>query len=253
MNTEEQYDLIERYLDKQMTEEETIAFEQLLEKDADLKEQLELHQQMAATLKGEKIHQLRAVLAETDRNWQSGDKSEEVKIRPINFRRIIAIAATVLILVLAYQFIFSGGGSVPSEQLFADHFQPYQMLLSQRDITEDEKNVLLEKAISAYAKQDFQNASDAFEQLSQSEPENSSYLFYQAIAQLGAQKNVEAIARFEIIMANENHPFKEQARWYMALAYLKKGNADKTKDLLTTIQLGQFKYKEAQEVLKGLK
>jgi tetratricopeptide (TPR) repeat protein len=252
MNTEEKYDLIEKYLDQRMTAEERYEFEQLLENDPVMKMEFELHQQVGDTLKGEKIHQLRDVLKETDNKWGMKDNAQKMKTRTINFRRIITIAATVLLFVMAYQFFFSSGGSISNEQLFADNFQPYQMLLSQRTLSEEEKDVILENAISAYTKGDFQDASKAFQELVQNDPEDISYQFYLAVANLGAENNEVAITTFTEIITAENNPFKEQSQWYLALAYLQNENTENAKKSLKEIQSGQFKYAEAQQILKEL-
>lgn len=253
MNTEEKYNLIEKYLDQKMTEAARIAFEKLVEKDADLKEELALHKQVAATLKGEKVHEFRKVLNETDKNWKSNEAAPKVKAKTINFRRIIAIAAAVLFFVLAYQFFFSGGEQLPNEQLFADNFQPYQMLLSQRDLSNEGKNALLENAISAYSKGDFQNASLAFQQLSENIPEDISFRFYRAVAELAAKNSDSAIVLFGAINAIQDHPFKEQTRWYLSLAYLQKGDSESAANLLKEIRSGQFKYAQAQQILQQMK
>jgi hypothetical protein len=155
MNTEEKYDLIEKYLHQKMTEEEQRDFEQQIEKNPLLKLEVDLHQDIGESLKGEKIHQFRNVLKETDKNWGTKKNDQKLKIRSINFRRVMAIAATVLLLVMAYQVFFSGDSALSNEQLFADNFQPYQMLLSQRSISEKDKNEVLENAISASSKSPF--------------------------------------------------------------------------------------------------
>ena len=253
MNAEEKYDLIERYLDQQMTEVEKADFEKLLEKDAELKEELGLHQQITTSLKGEKIHEFRHVLKETDQNWKSVEAVPNTKVKKINFRRVIAIAATVLLLIMAYQFFFVGGGQRSNDQLFADNFQPYQMLLSQRDISKEDINTLLEKAISTYTKGDFQNASLAFQQLAENDPEDISYSFYQAVSELGAKNSDEAIALFNGILAAGEHSFVEQSRWYLALAYMQKGDTMKAEKVLKEIRSGQFKYAEAKQLLEKLK
>ena len=252
MNTKERYDLIEKYLDQKMSTGERQQFEEQLKNDPALKEELELHRQVSATLKGEKVHELRSILTDVDKNWGTEKTSQKGVARTINFRRVIAIAATVLLLVMAYQMFFIGGQSISNEQLFADNFQPYQMLLSQRNLSAEEKNATLENAISAYSKGDFQTASDAFQLLSENEPDDISYQFYSAVAQLGAEKNETAITIFSNIISTQSNPFKEQSQWYLALAYLQIEKTDDATKALQTIQKGQYKHKEAQQILKQL-
>lgn len=250
MNAAKKYKLIEKYLEHKMSSIEREQFEEQIKNDPGLKEELELHRQMGTTLKGEKIHELRSVLKDVDENWVEEKSNQKSMDRTINFRRIFAVAATVMLLVLAYQFFFSDDSVVSGEQLFADNFQPYQMLLSQRNLSIEEKNVVLENAISTYSKGDFDNASKSFQQLSLDDPEDISYQFYQAVAALGAEDSENAIASFKKIVSTTNHPFMEQSRWYLSLAYLQLGDVENAKKTLNKIQSGQFKYEETQQILR---
>ena len=251
MNTEEKYNLIEKYLGQKMSAEEREKFEAEIENDPVLKQELKLHQEVSTTLKGEKIHEFRSVLAEVDQNWGPKKNEEKGKVRGINFRRVLAIAATVLLLVVSYLVLFTGRESLSSDQLFADNFQPYQMLLSQRNISAEEKNLLLESAIAAYSNGNFQNASSTFEQLLQSEPENISYKFYRAVSAIGANDNDTAIQLLNDIIAASDHPFTEQSQWYLGLAYLQKGDMKKASTVFNEIGAGQYKYEAAKQVLKN--
>ena len=251
MNTEEKYNLIEKYLGQKMSAEERERFEAEIESDPIFKQELELHQEVATTLKGEKIHELRSVLTEVNQSWGTKKNEKKGKVRVINFRKVLAIAAVVLLLVVSYQVLFTGRASLSSEQLFADNFQPYQMLLSQRNISAEEKNLLLEAAIAAYSNGNFQNASTTFEQLIQLEPANISYQFYRAVSAIGANDNDTAIQLLKEIIAASDHPFTEQSQWYLGLAYLQKGDMEKASAAFNEIGTGQYKYEEAKQILKN--
>ncbi len=70
MTDEQKYDLIERYLDQQLSASERSDFERKLENDPALREELELHQQLAETLGGTEVHQFRAELKAINQRWQ---------------------------------------------------------------------------------------------------------------------------------------------------------------------------------------
>ena len=72
----------------------------------------------------------------------------------------------------------------------------------------------------------------AFQQLSQNDPNDISYQFYLAVAQLGAKENDASITLFQKIIATENHPFKEQSQWYLALAFLQNNNIESAKKII---------------------
>ena len=100
MDNEKKQERIERYLNGKLSSQEKTAFENNLAQDADLKREVTLQQELANTLKGEKIHQFRNVLQEVDANW----KPEQGRVRRLNIPRLSAIAAAFLVLIIAYRF-----------------------------------------------------------------------------------------------------------------------------------------------------
>ena len=56
---------------------------------------------------------------------------------------------------------------------------------------------------------------------------------------------------FEQVLARKGR-FTEESQWYLALAYLQKGDQVKAKDQLQAIQPEAFQYKAAQDILRAL-
>jgi tetratricopeptide (TPR) repeat protein len=251
MNLEEKYTLIEKYLAEEMQGEELKNFEAQLQTDDKLKEELGLHRQVAETLKGEKVHELRNVLNDIDENWNVSTKKDSAKIVKFNFRRILTIAAAVALLVIGYQWLTNS--NLPSEELYASNFETYPMLLNQRSAEENNASpVTYNNAITFYNKKEFTQAEAAFSKLLQDQPDNVSFQFYQANILLASQNAAAAIPIFQKIIDGNNPLFEEQARWYLSLAYLQLDQKGNAKALLEKIQDGQFKSKEASSILKQL-
>ncbi len=249
MNLEEKYTLIETYLAGELQGEELNAFEEKLAVDSSLQDELNLHREVSETLKGEKVHHLRNVLKEVDQNWEGDAKKKSGKVFPFNFRRMISIAAAVAMLFVAYQW-FSNNNTSPQD-LYAAHFEPYPMVLNQRSIDEStaDNDALYNNMISFYAKKQNKEALNAFEQLIEKQPDNISFLFYKANILLAENKTTEPIAIFQKIIAQGNPLFIEQARWYLAMAYLQSNKKELAKAELAKIEKGQFKWKEASEIV----
>ena len=219
MNLEEKYTLIEKYLAEEMQGEELKEFEIQLQSDPELKEELNLHRQVAETLKGEKIHQLRNVLNDVEKNWEAPTKKDSTKIVKFNFRKVLTIAAAVTLLIIGYQWFTNI--NLSSEELYAANFETYPMLLNQRSVDENTANLeSYNNAITFYSKGQNQEALVAFEELIQVQPDNITYQFYQANLLLSEKKSGEAIPIFQKILAGDHPLFEEQARWYLALAFL---------------------------------
>ena len=130
MKNEKKYDLIESYLSGELSGEDLRNFEDQLKNDSDLQGELELHQQVADTLKGEKVHDLRQVLKDVDKGWKNKPEKNQSKRFSLNYYRMSAVAAVLLLLVVAYQFFFPLGNS----DLDPNYFETYPMRLTERSI-----------------------------------------------------------------------------------------------------------------------
>lgn len=252
MNSEEKYTLIEKYLAEELEGKDLTTFEAQLQTDAELKEELTLHRQITDTLKGQKVHDLRNVLKEVDQNWDdSSKKSKSAKIVKFNFRKILSVAAAIVLLFIGYQWFFNN--DLSTQEIYASNFEPYPMLLDQRSIDEDgSPSITLNKAISFYSNKENAAATAAFQQLLESDPENIIYIFYLANSHLANQEAKKAVPYFEKIITLDDPSFVEQSRWYLALAYLQKNNKENAKAILEKIQKGQYHFREAQNILNNL-
>ncbi|MEM6698220.1 MAG: tetratricopeptide repeat protein [Bacteroidota bacterium] len=250
MNPQEKYTLIEKYLAEEMRGEELENFEAQLQVDEALRDELELHQQISETLKGEKVHELRSVLKEVNQNWEDGSKKESARVIQFNLKRILTIAAAVVLLFFAYQFLMPS--NLSSQEIYATHFEPYPMLLNQRSIDQKtDDQATYNNAISFYTKQQYPEALTAFEKLLATQPDNITYQFYQANILLADNKAEQAIPVFQKILDGDHPNFEEQARWYLAMAHLQREDLKNAKALLEKIEAGQYKSKEATKILKS--
>ncbi|MBI1223830.1 MAG: hypothetical protein GC192_01220 [Bacteroidetes bacterium] len=247
MDNNAKYDLIENYIANDMTPVEREQFEQ----DAELMEATKLHEALAETLKGEKIHAFRNALNAVDSQWENPAKTKpSAKFIPLKIKRLLAVAASVALLVLAWHFFHPAS----PQTLFSDNFQPYQMVLNQRSVGEGsaEKTALENTAIKRYAANDFANAAISFRQLMATEPDNIAYQFYYAMSLLGSGEANNAIPVFEKIMDTPGHLFMEQSRWYLSLAYLKNGEKEAAISSFKFIQAGQYNFTEKEQLLQEL-
>ena len=126
------------------------------------------------------------------------------------------------------------------------------MLLTSRSSDENQVNEQLNQAISAYQNQDFESAATGFSEITEVNPDNLSYLFYQAVSLLESQKATEAIPVFQALLSQPKHTLSEQSQWYLALAYLQQEDTVNVKKHLEGIEEGEFKYEEAQTLLTKL-
>lgn len=253
MTEEQKYDLIERYLAGDLAVAAKEKFEQQLQTDADLQATLALHRQVAESLKGEKVHQFRAALQAVDQDWQAPETQKDKPKKVFSLSRMISLAAAILLLVFAYQVWWSTP-KVSSSDLFAANFQTYKMVLNQRSVEERDSLYapMLQSAAAAYEQRDFETAAKQFAQLQTARPDILAFQFYRAISALALKDNALAVSLLEKLQVQERHLFSEQSQWYLALAYLQKGETAKARKSLLGIKKGTYQYAAAQEILSRL-
>lgn len=247
MNDEATYQLIEQYLGGELSGSEKEAFEQRLKDDPDFALETSLHRQLHERLAGEKIHELRAVLKEVDNEWE-----DTTRVRKLFPARWMYVAAAVVLVLIASVLYFNRSRPAVPEELFAQNFEPYQMVLNQRSSRENED--LLNAAINAYERGDFEQAVEKFTALSSVDSLGMAPEFYTAISWLALQQADKAIAPLESIAGQNQSLLSEQARWYLAMAYLSGGNKNSARKVLAEIQgyKRHFKQEEARILLEKL-
>lgn len=253
MDKIEKYELIERYLANEMADHEHRAFEDQLNDNKALFDEFLIHKELDSLLSNEDLHKFLDTVHQTDARWTRPSKKNNTSFIQLNARLILGIAASLLIVIFSWQFLFVSGDSSSSSQLFADYYEPYQIVLSQRSESQSSGHVaLFNQAIQDYADGDYTSAADAFRQLQTMETENVSYKFYFAVSLLSSDNAPEAIDILEELLETPNHFFTEQSRWYLAMAYISTNDRNSAVEVLQSISPGQFQYTKSRDIITEL-
>lgn len=176
-------------------------------------------------------------------------KRELKKHRPFSRNSVfLYIAASVVILLtLSVAGYFYMKPKSP-EALFQQHFYAYQNILTTKSSTNSE----LMRAMLYYELEDYEGAQPLFQNVLAHEPHNYAAMFYYANANLVTGKTEQAISLLEQCITSE-HPFREVAQWYLALAYLRQAEIQKARSLLLNLKAtGDFYGTKAGELLSEL-
>lgn len=253
MKKENKYNLIEQYLAGNLSEQERSDFEKEIRKSDDLRAEIQLHREIAEVTAGEKFNELRDVLKNTDANWKT-DSSIRPGGKIVTFKMIIrAIAATAVLLLGTMFWYVSSVSSISSDRLFSSNFEPYEMVLTQRSGgANSETENKWDYAISKYAAGDFEEAKNQFALLGKQEQEKHLPLLklYEGVSALAVGESDPAINAFQPLLSEPL--LKEQARWYLGLTYLQKGDTENAKINFQEIQKGAYKFKESQKIISRL-
>ncbi len=148
-----------------------------------------------------------------------------------NFRKIIfwIIAGGILLLSLLW---FLKPNDHKIEQLYAQHYAPYELKMQSRDTDTD---TLWIAAQALYKDKAYAKALPLFEALLEKQPTN-------ILAQLGAgtclleiNEPSKAIRYFDRILNSNDVLYKDQAQWYNGMAYLKLNDVEAAKKIFEAL------------------
>lgn len=132
------------------------------------------------------------------------------------------IAASILIIagVVAYLFI---GNNNTNEKLFAMYFKPDPGLVTAMGTSTE---YAFDKAMIDYKTGHYKEAITAWQTLLSENKSSDTLHYFIGCAYLADEQAASSIPLLEKVVSG-NNVFKQDAYWYLALAYLKQGNKDK--------------------------
>ncbi len=167
----------------------------------------------------------------------------------LKLKWLFPLAAVAAVALLAYFILPGSSDHINAKQLFATYFEPYDMILTQRD--GNILNKTLEEATKAYQNGDYLIAFEKFEDLQKAKQGDPLINLYTGICALSINETEKAMIAFESIL---DHPeLIEHAQWYLALSYLKAGETNKAKSVLEELDLDNTFYdSKVTELLQQL-
>ena len=188
-----------------------------------------------------KILELCDILKEID--------TSNYKEKPGNRKLFYRIAATIIILLSIGTILYFMNVAKPdAQQLFADYYKPYPNVVT----VKGSNDKLLSAGMYYYDIAKYDSAIMFYDKILEDNTQNTEVLFYKGICLLATDKQDEATGIFNEITQDNKSPFKDQAKWYLALAYIKEGNSVKAKEVLSGISKGSSNYEKAKKLLRQL-
>ncbi|BDS10185.1 tetratricopeptide repeat protein [Aureispira anguillae] len=254
MTEEQQFEQIERYLNQQLTKEETKAFEQLIAKDSALAQEVTLHQEMAAFLSDQQAFDLEKKLSAIGEDFSKmHQKSATTSTRKWYYW--LAAASFLLILTFAWWY---NQAEKTSQELFAAHYQTYISDELERS-TPHPLSDHLTTGINAYIQKDYKVAIEQLQQALQiaNTPNNSheNILFHLAMSNIELKNYALAKGYLNQVLTLNKSIYAQQSYWYLALIELQEGNRSNSKmaleQLLRISERGKYAL-QAKQLLQEL-
>lgn len=251
-NEIDQYDRIQNFIHGQMDKSETATFKQDLDRDPELVEIYRIIKDIHE-LYADKDHlEFLDILSEIrkDRDKKEAAKSSPAKVWIIANRNIIMSAAAVIMLALTVYMVVNFLEKPTHRSLFKNNFAHYGHTIQPRDAGDSTDNFY--NGMQLYKVGSYQDALSSLYDAKEKYKQVSA--FYIGLCYLELDKyNKAAIHLKKAALINGEQ--KEEAEWYLALAYLAEGGIEQTENTLKQIanNPGHYYLKQAQGLLADLK
>lgn len=246
--TEDEFSRIFQYLNNRATEEERAQLEQRLAEDA------EFEQAFQETRRGLLVVDFAGMLEMQDRAKKlQEDRKEGPSVLGIPSKWMIyGLVGTILLLVITITWRYWHHASM--EDLFTEYFQPAELPSTTRSSTSPGFRYW-NKATAEYLEKDYEEATALFgEVMTESQGSDAEAEFFMAVSRLSSGKSLDlAIGQLDEI-SKSGGPQAVQAKWFLALAYIRSKNKISAQEVLTSIAKdGNSPYKsKATKLMKEL-
>lgn len=179
------------------------------------------------------------------------EKKPEVKTIFWTFQRVAATFVGLAVVALVSWYTLRDTTAPSPQELYVVHYTVYPNSMVPVVRGEEEES-LINRTFQAYEQGDYTRAESFFELL-MAEDDREFIRLYAAITAMELERNNKAEGLLVEIVAGEGD-FVNQARWYLALNFLKKEEIDQSIVHLEALAATQSTYRaRAQELLKELK
>ncbi|MFO8235672.1 MAG: hypothetical protein R6U04_09745 [Bacteroidales bacterium] len=245
------YEDIERYIEGDLQGHALADMETAIEENVNLKQEYFFRKEVDSAIQEENVMNLRSQLQQisTSQSPKSTATGREKRIQ----RRKSYVAAASLTLLLGIGGIgyFHMNSPKNPEEVFEEHYEPYQATISFRSGNE-EINSLLVRAYQYYQEEKYTTALTLFDQILEQE-QDMGVLLYSGISLMEIDRYYEAEQSFAMVVKNDNNLFIEQAKWYLAMCYIKTNEKTEAEKLLADLaQNSQFYDEQAEKVMRDL-
>ncbi len=248
--TNEDYEMIEAYMNNELTGDDLQQFQQRLSADEEFAKEVNLYGFINDNMKTSIQHQtqrqqLNKTLTQLG-NQHFKIQKEKSKIVSFNRFKWLAAAAAVFAIIISV-YLLTNQNQLSSQQLYTEHAK-YNSISFERGNTDSALLI----PVKFYNSKNYAAAIPFFETYLKQYPANTEIALTLNICRIETGLYDNAINGLDSIIAKQN-AFLYQAQWLKALAYLKQDKKEECKNILEQIPPEADTYAEAQSLLKRLK
>lgn len=245
-NNNRDHDLILRYMDGSLTAGEQVEVEYRLKEDQSFQKTLNSHKQL---IQGIRFNHLKGKLEQL-KSLEAGLPAAGKEVSFYRRQWMPLSAAAAVLISAALWFVMIQNNVPDANALYASYYEPFDSPGTGLTRSTDDEMTVKARAYQAYDDGRYGEASDLFREALREKDDPIMHLCL-GNALLELDKPSEAEAVFKHIL--ENHgDLVTQAKWYLALTYLRQGKMELTKAELWEISKSSTYGETARQLLREL-
>jgi hypothetical protein len=244
--------ILQKYLDKELSESELDRFEQDLKASPELLVDLELYKEVDEAIADTEVVDFRAQLTDLRDETRRTDSGRRVFrfTRPWHYA---ASAALALLVAIGLATVL--GRPLSNADLFVKYMKPYELVLTNRSVNNAHIQYLMNIAQEHYNNGNFARASEMFDEILNLNDQMMEAEFYKGAANMGNQLYVDASKSFTKVIEHNDNAYVQKAEWYLAGCLLALDQTDRARRQLALIanSSNHFYKEDAAKILKRMK
>ncbi|WP_138433193.1 tetratricopeptide repeat protein [Winogradskyella algicola] len=237
--SQEEFERIEAYLNNSLSKEDLLIFENRLQNEEGFAAKVE---DIKTVLTGIETQALKEQLNEFHEDITTQEKETiqfNPKVKSLQWRKI-AVAAALIIATGSFWFLNRNS----NDQLYTDFYSPDPGLPTTMSSTD---NYEFYEAMVSYKQGHYKEALNTWTKQLKTKVENDTLNYFIGSALLADKKESDAISYLKEVANNDDSVFKNDAFYYLGLAYLKNNNKEKAIEYLS-----KSDFTKAKDLLKKL-
>jgi tetratricopeptide (TPR) repeat protein len=239
---------IERHIAGEMSSSEKEWFLKELDGNEKLRKEVSLRKKVDEVLLEQSAETLRKKLVKIE-----GQRKMPINKKSRKRVAYIQYAAVITILILIGGMTLFSGRDMNSDEIINQYYYTYEPASSQRaggSATNNDFTLALE----FYNKQEYEKAAIMFNKVLESNPQDMQSVLLRGVSNFEEKKYPDAKQSFVTVINDNNNLFIENAKWYLALCYVKTEETDKAVNQLEMIRNeGGIYSKDAKKIIRKLK
>ncbi|MEM9917931.1 MAG: tetratricopeptide repeat protein [Bacteroidota bacterium] len=251
MDEQSNINQIEAYLMDALNEQERLDFESRMARDSQLAKEVRRRKKMIEGVEYFGAERLKDRLKTIHSEVIGSDADAVVAPPKGRFKALYLLAAAAVVLLLLSLWFLLPGKQLPPAEIYAANFEAYDMQSAVRSTTGDP---LPDQAKTQYTSGEYETALATLLTLLDQDANNVTYLLGAGNCYLQLGQAAKALPFFQRVLETDDLLFKDTARWYQALTYLKLNQPDAARPILQRLaaEVGGDFQEKAQTVLEQM-